>query len=49
MENPKQKKQRQKRDREIRKLWPDLTLEEIGERYKICKQRVSQIIKGRQK
>ncbi len=49
MENPKQKKEREKRDRAICKLYPDLTLEEIGKRYKITKERVNQIIKGRQK
>ena len=45
MENPKQKLQRQKRDKEILKLYPDLTMEEIGKRYKISRRRISQIIK----
>ena len=45
MENPKQKRERQERDRDIRKLYPDLTLEEIGKRYKLSRERVNQIVK----
>lgn len=47
MENPKQKQLREKRDKEIKKIYPDLTMEEIGRRYKITRRRVSQIIQGR--
>lgn len=46
MENPKQKKQREKRDKEILKLYPDLTLEEIAKRYKLTRQRIKQILAG---
>ena len=45
MENPKQKLQREKRDKEILKLYPNLTMEEIGKRYKLTRKRISQIIK----
>lgn len=47
MENPKQRKQREKRDKEILKLYPDLTLEKISKRYKLTRERVRQILKGR--
>ena len=45
MENPIQKKQREKRDKEIRKLYPALTLDEIGKKYKLSRERIRQIIK----
>lgn len=47
MENLKQKQIREKRDKEILKLYPDLTLEEIGKRYNLSYERVRQIIKSR--
>lgn len=46
MENPKQKKDREKRDREIRRLYPDLTLEEISKKYKLTRERIRQILKA---
>jgi len=44
-ENLTQKERRKKRDKEIRKLYPSLTMEEIGKRYKISRERVRQIVK----
>ena len=44
MENPKQKQQREKRDKEILRLYPDLTLEEIARRYKLSRERIRQIL-----
>ncbi len=44
MENPKQKEERAKRDAEIAKLYPNLTLMEIGKKYRLSKSRLSQII-----
>lgn len=46
MENPKQRKQRQKRNKEIKRLYPDLTLEELAEKYKLSKERIRQILEG---
>ena len=49
-ENPLQRENRKKRDEEIVKLWPSLTLQEIGKKYGISHERVRQIInkkKGR--
>lgn len=46
MQNPKQQEKRNKRDREIKDLYPEFTLEEIGKRYGLTKVRVWQIIKG---
>ena len=46
-ENPTQKEQRKQRDEKIRKLYPVFTMEEIGKRNKISRERVRQIIKGR--
>ena len=43
-ENIKQKQDREKRDKEIFGLYPDLTLREISKRYKISAERVRQII-----
>jgi len=43
-ENPKQKEYRKKRDKEILELYPLLTLDEIGKKYKITRERVRQII-----
>jgi len=47
--NPTQKLNREKRDKEIKQLYPLFTMEKIGKRYKICRERVRQIIKGRRK
>lgn len=44
-ENPKQKEQREKRNREILKLYPDFTLEKIGRRYELSSERIRQILK----
>jgi len=44
MENPSQKRKRQIRDKEILKLYPDLTMREIARRYKISVERVRQIL-----
>jgi len=44
MENPKQKEERQRRDKEILKLYPDLTLMEIGKRYNLTHERIRQIL-----
>jgi len=46
-ENPKQKEERTKRDKEIFKLWPSLTLQQIGEiqNPKLTAERIRQIIK----
>ena len=43
-ENPYQKQQREKRDKEIVKLYPEKTLKTIGEKYKLSPQRIKQII-----
>lgn len=49
MENPKQKIERLKRDKELIKLYPDFTLGEIAKRYKLSAERIRQILnKGRQ-
>lgn len=45
MENPKQKEDREKRNKEIAELYPNLTLMEIGKRYNLKPQRIHQIIK----
>ena len=44
MENQKQKEDREKRDKEIADLYPQLTLMEIGKKYDLTRGRVSQII-----
>ena len=44
--NPTQKEQRKQRDKEIRELYPTLTMEAIGKKYKICRERVRQIVKA---
>lgn len=44
-ENPKQKEERKKRDKEIIALWPTLTLEEIAVRYGLTRQRIEQVLK----
>ena len=43
-ENIKQKADREKRDKEISQLYPNLTLREIGNKYKLSGERVRQII-----
>ena len=43
-ENPKQKEYRWGRDKEIVKLYPYLTMEEIGKKYDISRERVRQIL-----
>jgi len=43
-ENPIQKQERAKRDKEILELYPLLTLDEIGKKYDITRERVRQII-----
>lgn len=45
MENPLQKSNREKRNKEIKELYPQLTLMEIGKRYNLKPQRIHQIIK----
>lgn len=45
MQNPKQQQDREKRNEEIVKLYPELTLQEIGKRYNLTHERVRQIIK----
>jgi hypothetical protein len=45
MENPIQKEARNKRNKEITELYPQLTLMEIGKRYNLKPQRIHQIIK----
>jgi hypothetical protein len=49
MQNIYQQKEREKRDKEIKKLYPILTMEEIATKFKLTRKRISQIIKGRQK
>ena len=44
MENPKQKEDRARRNKEMVELYPNLTLMEIGKKYNLSKQRVKQII-----
>lgn len=44
MENELQKQERRKRDIEIRRLYPRLTMREIGNRYGISYERVRQIL-----
>lgn len=44
MENPKQKEDRLKRDKEISELYPTLTLTEIGKKYDLSHERVRQIL-----
>ena len=44
MENPKQKENRARRNKEIAELYPNLTLMEIGKKYNLTRQRVQQII-----
>lgn len=46
MENPKQKIERAKRNKEIIKLYPDLTFRQIGKEKGISHERVRQIIKN---
>ena len=45
-ENSIQKQKRAIRDKEIRKLYPALTLEEIANKYGLRRQRIFQIIKA---
>ena len=47
MQNPYQQKQREKRDRQIRKLYPKATMEQIGQKFGITKQRAQQILKAK--
>ena len=44
MENLIQKIERQKRDKEIQKKYPALTLAELAKRYKLSRERIRQII-----
>lgn len=44
MQNPFQKKKLDERNKEIVKLYPTLTLMEIGKKYDLSKQRVQKII-----
>lgn len=44
MENIRQKQKREVRDREILRLYPDLTLEEISKKYGLTRERVRQIL-----
>ena len=44
MQNPFQKKKLDERNKEIVKLYPTLTLMEIGKKYVLSKQRVQKII-----
>jgi len=44
-ENPIQKQERAKRDKEIVKLYPYLTLQEIGDKHGIVRERVRQILR----
>ena len=43
-ENPYQKIERAKRDKEILKLYPYLTMEEIGKKYGKSRERIRQIL-----
>ncbi len=44
-ENPIKKKERAKRDKEIRSLYPALTYAELGKRYGLTRARIGQILK----
>ena len=44
MQNPFQKKKLDERNKEIVKLYPTLTLQEIADKYGISKQRIQKII-----
>jgi DNA-directed RNA polymerase specialized sigma subunit len=44
-QNPLQKQKLDERNLEILKLYPELTLMEIGKKYNLSKQRVQKIIK----
>jgi len=43
-ENPIQKQERAKRDKEILELYPLLTMQEIGDKYGLVRERVRQIL-----
>ena len=43
-ENPLQKIERAKRDKEILRLYPTLTMQEIGDRYGKSRERIRQIL-----
>jgi len=47
MQNPYQQKQREKRDKQIRKLYPKMTMAQIGQKFGITKQRAQQILKAK--
>ena len=47
MQNPYQQKQREKRDRQIRKLYPKMTMEQIAQKVGLKKQRIQQILKAK--
>ena len=45
MQNIYQQRQRAIRDKKIISLYPRLTMEEIGKRFKLTRKRISQILK----
>ena len=47
--NPIQKQLQQKRNSEIKKLYPLLTLAEIGKRYHLTRERIRQILATKDK